>query len=85
MRAFAGVNHSTKTVFLSSDYGVPLEYNGLLSGSSSPLQWDLEWERLAGLKSQTAQERSNTWYAKDSVNYFIERQPDLKEFRSNSP
>jgi hypothetical protein len=86
------VNHSTKTVFLSSDYGVPLEYEGLLSGSSWPLQWDLEWERLAGLKSPTAQERFNTWYAKDSPNYFIvedlrefERQPDLKQFLSKFP
>src|SRR5207244_4053187 len=51
------VNHSTKTIFLSDDYGVPLEYEGLLSGSSWPLQWDLEWERLAGLMSPSAQER----------------------------
>ena len=81
------VNHSTKTIFLSGDYGVPLEYHGLLSGSSWPLQWDLEWERLAGLKSQGAEERFNTRFAKNSPEYFIvedlrefEQQPDLKEF-----
>src|SRR5439155_5847180 len=86
------VNHSTKTIFLSGDYGVPLEYHGLLSGSSWPLQWDVEWERLAGLKSQRAEERFNTWFAKDSPEYFIvedlrefEQQPDLKEFLSKFP
>ncbi len=86
------VNHSVKTIFLSGDYGVPLEYHGLLSGSSWPLQWDLEWERLAGLKSQGAVDRFNTWFAKDSPEYFIvedlrefEKQPDLKEFLSKFP
>ena len=86
------VNHSTKTIFLSNDYGVPLEYEGLLSGSSWPLQWDLEWERLAGLMSPSAQERFNTRFAKNSPDYFIvedlwefEQQPDLKEFLSKFP
>ena len=86
------VNHSTKTIFLSDDYGVPLEYEGLLSGSSWPLQWDLEWERLAGLMSPSAQERFNTRFIKNSLEYFIvedlrefEQQPDLKEFLSKFP
>jgi hypothetical protein len=86
------VKHSRTTVFLSSDYGVPLQYEGLLSGSSWPLQWDLEWERLAGVRSLAAQERFKTWYAKESPDYFIvedlgefERQPDLKEFLSKFP
>ncbi len=86
------VNHSTKTIFLSGDYGVPLEYHGLLSGSSWPLQWDLEWERLAGFKSRSAEERFITRFAKDSPEYFIvedleefEKQPDLKRFLSKFP
>jgi len=86
------VKHSTKTIFLSSDYGVPLEYEGLLSGSSWPLQWDLEWEQLAGLMSPSAQERFNTRFTKNSPEYFIvedlrefEQQPDLKEFLSKFP
>ena len=86
------VNHSIKTIFLSGDYGVPLEYHGLLSGSSWPLQWDLEWERLAGLQPQAAEERFNTRFAKDSPEYFIvedlkefEKQPDLKKFLSQFP
>ncbi len=86
------VKHSTKTIFLSSDYGVPLEYEGLLSGSSWPLQWDLEWEQLAGLMSPSAQERFNTRFTKNSPEYFIvedleefEKQPDLKEFLSKFP
>jgi len=86
------VNHSIKTIFLSGDYGVPLEYHGLLSGSSWPLQWDLEWERLAGLRPQAAEERFNTRFAKNSPEYFIvedlkefEKQPDLKTFLSQFP
>ncbi len=71
---------------------MPLEYEGLLSGSSWPLQWDLEWERLAGLMSPSAQERFNTRFTKNSPEYFIvedlrefEQQPDLKEFLSKFP
>jgi 4-amino-4-deoxy-L-arabinose transferase-like glycosyltransferase len=86
------VKHSSKTIFLSGDYGVPLEYHGLLSGASWPLQWDLEWERLAGLQSPSAQDRFNTWFAKDSPEYFIvedlrefKQQPDLKRFLSQFP
>jgi hypothetical protein len=83
------VNHSTRTIFLSSDYGVPLEYHGLLSGSAWPLASDLEWERLAGVSVLAAEERFNAWFAKDSPEYFIvqdlrefEQQPDLKRFLS---
>jgi len=81
------VHHSTKTIFLSGDYGVPLEYHGLLSGSSWPLASDLEWERLAGKPALGVEARFNAWFAKDSPEYFIvedlsefEQQPDLKEF-----
>jgi Dolichyl-phosphate-mannose-protein mannosyltransferase len=83
------VNHSTRTIFLSSDYGVPLEYNGLLSGSPWPLASDLEWERLAEVPSLSAEERFNAWFSKDSPDYFIvedlqgfDKQPDLKQFLS---
>lgn len=80
------VNHSTRTIFLSADYGVPLEYHGLLSGSAWPLASDLEWERLAGVRVVGAQERFKA-FAKDSLEYFIvedlrefEQQPDLERF-----
>jgi hypothetical protein len=83
------VHHSNRTIFLSGDYGVPLEYHGLLSGTSWPLASDLEWERLAGKPALGAEERFNAWFAKDSPEYFIvedlsefEQQPDLKEFLS---
>jgi Dolichyl-phosphate-mannose-protein mannosyltransferase len=86
------VNHSIKTIFLSSDYGVPLEYHGLLSGSSWPLASDLEWEQLAGKPALGAEERFNTWFSKYSPEYFIvedirefEQQPDLKRFLSKFP
>ena len=86
------VNHSTRTIYLSSDYGVSLEYNGLLSGSPWPLASDLEWEHLAGVTTLTAEERYNAWFAKNSPEYFIvedfvefDKQPDLKQFLSRFP
>jgi hypothetical protein len=88
----ARVRHATNIVYLSGDYGLPLEYHGELSGKPWPLTSDLEWERLAGLKSPDAQERFNTRFAKDSPEYFIveeleefEKQPDLKQFLSRYP
>lgn len=88
----AQVRHSTKTIFLSGDYGVPLEYHGLLCGGSWPLGWDLEWERLAGRPVLSAQERFERRYAKDGPQYFIvedlaefEKQPDLGRFLSRFP
>ncbi len=87
----ARVNHSTKTVFLSADYGVPLEYHGLLSGKPWPLASDLEWERLAGLRVINAEARFNAEFAKDAPEYFIvedlreyEQQPDLKKFLTSN-
>jgi Dolichyl-phosphate-mannose-protein mannosyltransferase len=86
------VRHSTKTIFLSSDYGVPLEYHGLLSGSAWPLTADFEWERLAGVPTLSADERFKVWFSSASPEYFIvedlrelERQPDLKRFLSTLP
>jgi hypothetical protein len=86
------VNHSTKTIFLSSDYGVPLEYHGLLSGASWPLASDLQWERLTGTPVRSAEERFNTRFAKDAPAYFIvedfrelEQQPDLKRLLAKFP
>jgi hypothetical protein len=83
----ARVRHSTDIVYLSGDYGLPLEYHGELSGKPWPLTSDLEWERLVGLNSPNAQERYNTRFAKDLPEYFIvenlrefEQQPDLKQF-----
>jgi hypothetical protein len=83
------VRHSTKTIFLSADYGVPLEYQGLICGTSWPLGWDLEWEQLAGRRVLGAEERFNSRYAHDRPQYFIvedisefRRQPDLGRFLS---
>lgn len=81
------VDHSTRTVFLDSDYGLPLEYHGELSGVPWPIASDLEWERLAGVQPLTAEERFNRLYAKDSPEYFIildlrdfEAQAELRDF-----
>jgi len=81
------VNHDTNTVYLSSDYGLSLEYHGELSGLPWPLSSDLEWERLAGVDVLDAPERFQSWFAQNSPRYFIvldpeeyEQQPDLEKF-----
>ena len=86
------VRHSRSTIFLSGDYGVPLEYNGLLCGRSWPLGWDLEWERLAREPVLGAEERFRRHYAKDAPEYFVvedlrefAKQPDLERFLSQFP
>ena len=83
----ARVDHSTDTVFLASDYGVSLEYHGLMSGYPWPLASDLEWERLTDSVSPHAQARFDTWFAQRSPQYFIildmqefNQQPDLQAF-----
>lgn len=81
------VDHSTKTVFLSSDYGLPLQYHGELAGSPWPILSDLEWEELAHIRVLSAEERFDRWYRQDTPEYFIvldlgefEGQGDLKDF-----
>jgi hypothetical protein len=85
----ARVNHSTRTIYLSSDYGVPLEYYGELSGSPWPVAADLEWDELAGVQAPSAEERFNNRFLKDAPEYFIvtnlqefEAQPDLEHLLS---
>jgi len=79
------LSHSTRTVYLSRDYGLPLEYHGFLSGRPWPLASDLEWERLAGERTPTAEERFATAFAPRRPEYFIvldmpelEAQDDLR-------
>jgi hypothetical protein len=81
------VAHSTNTVYLSSDYGLSLEYHGELAGRPWPLVSDLEFERLAGTTPLDAERRFHAEFAAYSPDYFIvadpeefERQPDLKRF-----
>ena len=81
------VNHSTQTIFLADDYGVSLEYHGLMSGKPWPLSSDLEWERLTRAEGQSAAERFQTLFASESPDYFIvldrsefQKQPDLQAF-----
>ncbi len=81
------VSHSTRTIFLSSDYGLPLEYHGELSGVPWPITSDLEWEKLAGVKTLAAKELYRTRFQVDSPEYFIvldlaefDAQPDLRDF-----
>lgn len=83
------IGHSTNTIHLSADYGLPLEYHGKFSGRPWPLISDLEWERLAGNPPLSAQDRFETWFASESPEYFVvadlreyEAQSDLKNFLS---
>jgi hypothetical protein len=87
----AQVGHSTRTIILSGDYGVPLEYHGELSGSAWPIGSDLEWDRLAGVPPPTAEDRFQARFAQSSPEYFIitdlrefDAQPDLKQFLSRN-
>ena len=72
------VGHSTRTIFLSADYGTPLEYHGLLAGRARPTASDLEWEGLAGTASQTAEDRFQSDYAAAAPDYFIVE--DMEEY-----
>ena len=73
------VNHSTKNVFLSSDYGRQLRYEGELAGYAWPLNSDFEWGRLAKTGDKfNAEERFNAWFLRYSPEYFIVT--DLREF-----
>lgn len=86
------VGHSTDVIYLSGDYGLPLEYHGLLSGFAWPLTSDLEWERLAGVPTLDAAERFRVWFAGKAPQFFIvedlrefAQQPDLRRFLSRFP
>lgn len=81
------VDHSTDVVYLAADYGLSLEYHGLVAGRPWPLASDFAWERMAGDSTIGAEERFNTIFAADTPRYFVvldlnelEQQPDLKEF-----
>jgi len=74
------VGHSTRTIFLSSDYGVALEYHGLLAGTPWPLAADLEWERLAGVAGLHPLQRLDELRRDEAADYFIVE--DLAEFNA---
>jgi Dolichyl-phosphate-mannose-protein mannosyltransferase len=83
------VNHTRRAVFLSGDYGLPLEYHGQLSGVPWPLASDLEWEDLAGVRHKSVEERFASLLDKEAeaFDYFIildysefEQQPALRKF-----
>ena len=56
-----------------------------------PIASDLEWEGLAGAQHLSAEERFQSWFAKDSPEYFIvldlselAHQADLKQFLTHN-
>jgi hypothetical protein len=81
------VDHSSRTIFLSSDYGLPLEYHGELSGVAWPTASDVEWEKLAGVKALNTEEYYRIKFRDASPEFFIvldqaefDAQPGLKDF-----
>jgi hypothetical protein len=83
------VNHTRRAVFLSGDYGLPLEYHGQMSGVPWPLASDLDWEDLAGVRHKSVEERFASLPEKEAeaFDYFIildysefEQQPALRKF-----
>jgi hypothetical protein len=81
------VRHSKRTVFLSGDYGLPLEYHGHVSGVPWPLASDFEWEELAGVRPKTVEQRFADLPEEGPLDYFIVfdryeygQQPALRTF-----
>lgn len=90
------VGHSTKTVFLTSDYGRSLAYHGELSGLPWPTSLSLKERRERGLRELSKEDlfskhyltiRTHGKYIKYTPDFFIitafkefEKQKDLKNF-----
>jgi hypothetical protein len=89
------VNHSSKTLFLTPDYGRSLTYHGEISGFPWPTQKSLSERKLRGIKIPKKEElfdnpyfiiRTHDKFIKFNPDFFIitdfkefESQPDLKE------
>jgi hypothetical protein len=81
------VHHSTNTVYLTEDYGYPLEFYGWLHGRWWPSVSYQSAYGLPGLSDVDAEDRFLTEYAGSSPEYFIitkleelEVQPDLRSY-----
>lgn len=90
------VNHSSKTVFLTLDYGRSLAYHGELSGFAWPISGSLKEWKLKGIRALNQEELFNPRYLtikaygkyiKYSPEYFLitdfdefGKQPDFKDF-----
>jgi hypothetical protein len=85
------VHHSTNTVYLTEDYGYPLEYYGWLHGRWWPSVSYESAYGLPGLSDVDAEDRFLAEYAGSSPEYFIvtnlqefEEQADLRSFLTES-
>ena len=84
------VQHSTKTILLSSAYGKPLKYHGNLSGDFWPAQAHLQYLEMSGIKTLSVEERFKQMVKENSPDFFVvsnfyhfEEQPDLIDFLYN--
>ena len=81
------ISHSSRTLFLSADYGLWLKYHGEIVGISWPSHWDLKAKKLRGKRIVNAEERFASQNEVYSSEFFIvtflkefESQKDLKDF-----
>ncbi|MBN1917880.1 MAG: glycosyltransferase family 39 protein [Verrucomicrobia bacterium] len=84
------VEHSRRTVFLSSGHGKWLLYYGEIEGSAWPVEADLRARELRGQPQWTAAERLRRVIASEAPEYFIvtdmaayDLQPELRELLTN--
>lgn len=85
-------DHSTRTIFLDSNYGKPLQYHGRLSGYNWPNRGDFQSANLCKKPLQRGKTLLDSLLFEKSPEYFIvtdyselERQQDLKEALGNYP
>jgi len=71
------VNHTRKAVFLTSGYGDPLKYHGIMGGSWWPTQADFAAEQMRGEPSKTTVERLQSFIDLGDEVFII----DWTEFR----
>jgi hypothetical protein len=86
------VRHTPRAVFLDGDYGVSLEYHGQVSGEPWPLTSDFAWEKLAGVRPETVEQRFADLPGEGPLDYFIvldrdeyQQQPALRRFLARFP
>jgi Dolichyl-phosphate-mannose-protein mannosyltransferase len=86
------VGHTPRAVFLDGDYGLSLEYHGQISGEPWPLTTDFAWEKLAGVRPETVQQRFADLPGNGPFDYFIvldrgeyQQQPALRRFLARFP
>ena len=84
--------HSTRTLFLARDYGLPLQYHGWIAGEYWPTAYDFRWAELSHTALDRGRDRLDRLVAGHSPEFFVvidtdefERQPDLRNALASYP